>query len=532
MEQITNKIKRVALIKPPQKGVTFYCALPLGLLSMASGIKQDGYEPILIDLYLYDLTLKKDADYFKQMAEKILSCKPDVIGFSVMCSTFPITLLIAKECKKLAPQLPIILGGAEVSFDEVEVLKTFEQIDLIVRGEAEITIVEVLAALENKKKLSDILGITYRENNQVIRNPERPFIRDLDQLPFLDLSLLPRLEVYAGEIEGGRGCPYQCTFCATCRMWKRDFRLKSPQRLVQELEQAQHLFKSRYIEIIHDHLLVSRKFANEFLALVTGKGINWTCNSRLDALDEDLIKKLKPAGCELVHLGIESGSPETQKRLKKNLPLEKLPRILGLFSQYGIDSSLTFIIGFPDESESEISQTLLMALNSKSCNPLTDVYIFLFIFLKGSELCVKTKGQYRYREAIASPTTTGLPAEISLIKKYPHIFPSFYYIGNEWARSEILNKMANLFSFLIRSYASPILSLLKHLAITPYELGYKLILFFDAEEIEWSPSQGFHFPQFVAPLKKFIRTQAEPLYKEFFWWDEAFAKWDKKNKQS
>jgi radical SAM superfamily enzyme YgiQ (UPF0313 family) len=523
-----KKIKRVVFVKPPQKGGTFYCALPLGLLSMASGLKQYGYDPILIDLYLYLIANNKSPDLIKQMAEKILSHNPDVLGFSVMCSTLPVTLLIAKECKRLAPKLPIILGGAEVSFEEVEVLKTFKQIDIIARGEAETTIVELLKSLENKKELSNVLGITFRKNNKIVRNPERPFMRDLDQLPLLDLSLLPQLDLYAAEIEAGRGCPYQCTFCATCRMWKRDFRMKSPQRLVQEMEQAQRHFKSPYIEIIHDHLLVSRKFAKEFLLLMKDKGIIWGCNSRLDALDESLIEGLKQAGCRLIHLGIETGSPTTQKKIKKNLPLEKLPRFLHLFSQNGIDFTLTFIIGFPGETESEINETLLMALSSKSAYSSIDVYIFLFIFLKGSESYNEAEGQYKYRETIASPMVTGLPDEVSLIKKYPHIFPSFYYVGSEWARAEIMNKMANLFSFLIRSYARQVLSLIRYLDITPYELGQKLISFFTAEGIDWSPSRSFTFPQFAPPLKRFIKKHANLLYKEFFWWDEKFERWNKK----
>ncbi len=523
------KLKRVVLIQPLRSQEIFKRSLPLGLLSLASAVKQYDYQPIIIDLYLLCRNQSSYADFFKQAAKKIIEYDPEVLGFSVMCSNLPVALLIAEECKKLAPKLPIIFGGPEVCFEEVEVMKIFKQVDIIVRGEGEITLVEVLKALENKKPFSEVQGITFRENNQIIRNPDRPFIKDLDQLPFLDFSLLPHLGMYEGKIEAGRGCPFSCTFCSTCRMWKRNFRMKSPQRLVQELAEVHRTFKHSMIGIIHDHFLASRKFAKQFLSLIADKGIVWGCESRPDALDEKLIKKLRQAGCQIILLGIETGSPEMQKKIKKNLSLSRLLGVLEMLSQNEIAVSLSFIVGFPNETEAQINQTLQMALNSKFLNQSINIQLLLFTFLKGSELYSRAKGEYEYRESIASPLTTGHSAELTLIKKYPHIFPSFYYIGNEGIESKILQKMSFLFIFLIKSYARPILSLLKYLSVNPFQLGQKLISFFDAEGIDWDPTQGFHFPQYVAPFRKFIQEYASPLYKEFFWWDEAFKQWKERS---
>jgi radical SAM superfamily enzyme YgiQ (UPF0313 family) len=527
-----KELKRIALIQPPRKGGPLECTLPLGLLSVASFIKEHGYQPVFIDLYLFSIIQGIPSDYFRQMAEKILSCNPQVLGFSVMCSNMVVALLIAGECKKLAPELPIIFGGPEVCFEEVEVMKTFKQVDIIVRGEGEITLVEVLEALENKKKLSEVEGITFRENNQVIRNPDRPLIKDLDQLPFLDYSLVPRLEMYEGRIEGGRGCPFSCAFCATARICRKTFRVKSPQRLVQELRKAHDLFKHSYIGINHDNFLASRKFAEEFLSLIASEGIVWGCDSRLDALDESLIKQLKQAGCRQIYLGIETGSPEMQKKIKKNLPLSRLPWVLEMLLQNKIDVSPSFIIGFPNETEVQINQTLLMALNLRRFFPSITVRVFLFTFLKGSELYTRAKGAYEYRETTASPLTTGHSAELSLIKKYPHIFPSFYYIGKAGLQPIFLQKTTFLFSFLIRSYARPVLSLLKYLSATPFQLGQKLISYFDAEGVDWDPTQGFYFPQYVSPFRKFIREKASSLYKELFWWDEAFKRWEERSRSN
>jgi radical SAM superfamily enzyme YgiQ (UPF0313 family) len=519
-----KKIKRVALIQPLKLAEAVGHSLPICLLSLGSYIREYGYEPVLVDPHLHHVSQNYPPDFFRKIAERILGCSCDVLGFSVMCSSLPVILLIAEECKKLAPELPIIFGGPEVSFEEVELMKTFKQVDIIVRGEGEITLVEVLRALENKMPFSDVQGITFKENNQVIRNPDRPLIKDLDQLPFLDYSLVPRLEMYEGRIEGGRGCPFSCTFCSTCLMWKRNVRMRSPQRVAQELREACRLFKNTCIVISHDHLLTSRKFADEFLSLIADEELSWGCYARLDSLDENLIKKLKLAGCRKILLGIETGSPEMQKKIKKNLPLSRLPRVLELLSQNEIDVIMSFIIGFPGETESQINETLLMALNSKYLYPSIWIHILLLTFFKGTELHAKAKEmnmQYEYQENISSPLTTGHSAELSLVKKYPHIFPSFYSFGDGGISPEMLRKISFLFYFLLRSYTRLVLSLLEYLSLTPFQLGKELIAYFDAEGVDWHNTHGRYFPQYAAPFKKFIRENASPLYKDFFWWDKA-----------
>jgi radical SAM superfamily enzyme YgiQ (UPF0313 family) len=521
-----QKLRKITLIRPPLGGNKYGdLSMPAGLLSLASSIKQGGYLPNIVDFALFGRSMNNPSDIFRKSAEKILSRHPQVLGFSVMCNNLAAALLIAKECKKMEPDLPIIFGGPGISFDEVEVLKEFGQVDIIVRGEGEITLLEVLQTLETEKPLSDVLGITYREEGQVVRNPDRPFIEDLDQLPFLDYSLLPDFNLYAPFLEAGRGCPFSCTFCSTCKTWKRNFRMKSPRRLAEELRNIFNLFKGKnhVVTILHDHFLASRKKLDEFLGYEQDQNVRWTCSSRLEVLDEPLIERLKQAGCCSIFLGIESGSYEMQKETKKNLPLSKLSQVLVALCKNQIATMLSFIIGFPSETEAQINQTLLVALCSRLSGPMVDIAIHPLTFLKGSELYAKAleKGAgHKFYETTASPLATGLEAELSMIKKYPHIFPSFYYVGRAKVDPGISQKMALLFMFLIESYARPLFALLKHLEISPFQLGLKLISFFDAEGIDWSPSQGFYFPQYVEPLKKFVRLHANPLLDQFSRRDE------------
>jgi radical SAM superfamily enzyme YgiQ (UPF0313 family) len=526
----TKKKKRVALVLLPMQGVVSGCYLSIGVLSLASSIEMHDYQPIIVDLNMFSLIQRNFSDYFKQMAQEILRHNPDVIGFSVTCDNLPVSLLIARECKQLFPEIPIVFGGPEVSFEEVEVMRAFKQVDVVVRGEGEITLVELLQALEKNTSLSGVLGITFRENERVIRNPDRHLMEDLDELPFLNYSLVPNIDKYYLGLEAGRGCSFCCTFCSTCRVWRRKPRMKSPQRLGEELKRASHLFKKRFI-FVDDHFLVSREFVDEFLCLTANKGFVWACNSRLDALDESLIKKLKQAGCRGITLGIETGSLETQKQIKKHLPLSRLPGVVQMLSQYGIDVNLSFVIGFPEETESQIDDTLRMTLKLKKINPDISIHTNLVATFKGSELYEKVKGKcdkYSFMAMGMCPLVTGLPEEVSLIKKYPHIFPSFYYFGNDMIEPRILQRISFLFLFLLSSYAGPTLSLLEHLSATPFQLGKKMISFFDAEGVEWDPIHGTHFPQYVFPFRRFIREYAKPLYKDFFWWDKAFTRWEEK----
>lgn len=460
-------------------------SLPQGLLSLASYIKPFGYLPTIIDLDIYiNAEQKYPPDYFRQAAEKILSYHPEILGFNVMCNNLPIALLIAAECKKLAPRLPIIFGGPEVNFEEVELLEVFKQVDIVVRGEGEKTLLELLKALEEEKSLSDILGITYRENNKIVRNPDRPFIKNLDDLPLLDYSLLPGLENYRGKakVEAGRGCPFQCTFCSSCKMWRRNFRMKTPQRLVREIKRAHKVFKkgkNSGVSLTHDNFLASRRFAEEFLFLIGEENIKWGCSSRLDALDESLIKKLKRAGCQAIFLGIETGSSEMQKKLKKNLSLDRLPHILKLLMENKIKATLSFIIGFPNETESQINQTLLMALNSKKYNPALDIQLHYFTLLKGSELYAK--GKFRAAEFSVtdiSPLIAALPAEDILIKQYPHIFSSFYCMQDSGVPPGLLHRVQISFRFMIEFFHRTTSLLLDALTLTPFQFSQKIVCFF------------------------------------------------------
>ncbi len=523
---------RVTLIQPPHKSE---CAVPLGLLCLASYIKKYNHNTSIVDL---NVVLKKhlfSPDYLKKVTKVLLGHQPDILGFSVICSTLPISLLIAEEFKRRAPHIPIIFGGPEVTFEEVELLKTFKQIDLIVRGEGEITLVGVIKALEDGLDLSKILGITFREGDKIKRNADRPFIDDLDSLPKLDFSVLPHFEKYnKGTLEAGRGCPFHCTFCSTSKMWKSTLRMKSAQRLAKELRRINSIFKKRgdfIIDVSHDNFLASKKVVNEFLPLVANKGFAWGCSSRLDQLDRELIIKLKRAGCQYLFIGIESGSPAIQKKIKKKLPIRRLPNMLDMLYRNDIGATLSFIVGFPGEKKSQINQTLRMALASRThvCFPLVQVH--QFCFLKGSELFYKAKKnalqcQFRQGQADFSPFSTDLSSENVLIREYPHIFPSYYYLSEKDIPSEFIKKVCIAFCFMTLCFPFTTLLLTRRLSLQPIELCETIISFLEAARADWiffhTEIESFNY--YYPFMQSFIQKNSNALIKECFLHEELFAR--------
>jgi radical SAM superfamily enzyme YgiQ (UPF0313 family) len=489
---------KIILVNLPTGITSDSLIVPLGILSLASFLEKNNHQPIIIDFNLL-IKLKKidiNSNFFKKAARLILSYRTPIIGFSCFNNNLPATLLIARECKKINPDIIIILGGPEVSFESKKLLSVFPQIDMIIKGEGEITLLELLNALGNGNIFKDIPGLVFRENNSIVENPDRSLIKNLDSLPLTNYKLLPKHYKYpAGAIEGGRGCPFRCAFCSTSNMWGRCFRLKSPKRLSRELLRASKCFHGSLnypVAIHHDNLLVDRNSANIFLSILSEHDIAWFCSSRLSTLDEQMIASLKIAGCRNVFIGIETASPKIQKRINKFLNLSRIPNILKTFYKRGLGAVLAYIIGFPFENKRDVNCTLLNALQCKLYNPDAIVRIYSLIPLKGSALYqrYKRKINFRFRRFhCLTPLITKLPEEIRLINKYPRIFPSFFYFQTKAIPPATLEKICSLFNFLTNFFPISTLSILSLLSLTPLQLSATLISFFEKKGIKnWSLS--------------------------------------------
>lgn len=296
---------------------------PVGILSLAAVLEARGLRPEVVDLnrVYYSWTQHPNQTDFCSFAGDYLAGRSsDFFGFSTVCSSYPLTLRIAEKVKQEHPQSVVALGGPQASVVDVATMRAFPWIDLVVRGEAEQTLPDLVEALHGRNSLATIPGITFRENQEIIRTPDAPLVMDLDALPFPAFHLFPDVRFCRHfPLELGRGCPFSCTFCSTNDFFRRRFRLKSPERMIAEMRRVRRTYGISSFELVHDMFTVDRKRVVAFCeALIESKEeFTWGCSARTDCTDEELIALMSGAGCRGIFFGIETGSSRMQKIIDK-----------------------------------------------------------------------------------------------------------------------------------------------------------------------------------------------------------------------
>src|SRR5438552_3900675 len=242
----------------------------------------------------------------------------DFFGFSTVCSSYPLTLRIAAEVKRLHPESVVVLGGPQASVVDVSTMRAYPFIDLVVRGEAEQGLPALVDALGRDSDLAAVPGMTFRRNEdgEIVRSPDAPLVLDLDALPFPAFHLFPDVRFCRHfPLELGRGCPFACTFCSTNDFFRRRFRLKSPAQMIADMRRVKQTYDINSFELVHDMFTVDRKRVVEFCeALLESKEeFTWGSSARTDCIDEELIALMAKAGCRGIFFGIETGSKRMQK---------------------------------------------------------------------------------------------------------------------------------------------------------------------------------------------------------------------------
>ena len=277
--------------------------------------------------------------------------------------------------------------GTHVSPAAVETMEAYPALDFVIRGEPEETareLVEVLEAIRRRadgeprsraawtqdpETLAQVQGIAYRRDGQIVINPDRPFVEDLDTLPIPRHELLPldryRLPFVHGRyifVVTSRGCPAGCRFCIKHVTYQNTFRLRSPEHILQEVWKLVELGTTN-IHFEADLFTLNRdQVVGLCNAILDEKPpIRWTCNSRVDFVDEELLRLMARAGCWLISWGIESGSPEILKRCHKGIDPERVEETLRWSKAAGIRNWGYFILGLPGETEETIAQTIAFA---------------------------------------------------------------------------------------------------------------------------------------------------------------------------
>ncbi|WP_102401732.1 B12-binding domain-containing radical SAM protein [Haloimpatiens massiliensis] len=340
----------------------------IGSFSLGTILRKHGYFVRIIDFdYLMNSSIiknnfNKTRQNIHTMCDYIINNQPNVVCFYTMSNSYYLTIKLAKLLKSKNPNIKIVFGGPQATLTARKTLEICgEWIDAIGLGEGESSIVNIIDNLINNTEFTDEIGVAYLKNGEIILN-KTVLIDNLDDLEMIDYSLLEGTFEESIDLDVGRGCPFACKYCSTKTFWKRNFRLKSSERIIKEIEDLNQRFNINKFNFEHDLFTANKKKVLDFCdkLISSNININWTCSSRADTLDEELISKMREAGCEAVFLGIESGSTKMQKIINKNLNLNKALETTTLLKKYNMEIVTSFIYGFPEENENDVNDTIEM----------------------------------------------------------------------------------------------------------------------------------------------------------------------------
>jgi len=299
--------------------------------------------------------------------------KPDVVGVTAMTPTINSAVGIVEKVKECDSNITVVLGGAHATILPEETLKSIPEIDVIVRGEGEQTTLELVKVLEkNPDSLNQVLGITCRERGSVRSNPLGPPVSDLDTLPFPAFHLLPigkyRLHPPFGRqtpimpIVTSRGCPYRCVFCSKAVFGKK-YRSNSPIYIVNEILFLMENFGVKEVKFYDDVFTLDRKRIVALCMQLKERGVDipWSCETRVNLVDSELLKVMKDTGCYMIDYGVESGNQRVLDSLKKDITLEQTIKAFELTRKAGIETVAYFMIGSPQETSETIQETVEFA---------------------------------------------------------------------------------------------------------------------------------------------------------------------------
>lgn len=422
------------------EGIHRYVLQPhLGLISLIAVIERAGHEGLLFDpkVEVSRGRLTLDESLYRRMAASILTMAPDAVGMTSLGCNFICTAKVAGYLKACEPDLPILLGGPHATVLDRTVLAAFPAFDLVVRHEAEHTMLALLEALDTRA-FDSIDGLTYRTRDGIHQNPSKPVVDDLDSLPIPAYHSYPveALGLTSLRIDAGRGCPFQCTFCSTASFFGRQYRLKSAERLLEELDLLNATYGIRDFSLTHDLFTVNKRKVREFCDAVEGRGYTWKCSARMDCVNGALLERMSEAGCQSIYYGIEAGSARMQAISKKRLDLDLFDPILATTQRLGMSATTSFITGYPEEEAPDQNATLdlIGSCFDRHESPL-NVQLHLLTPEPGTELLHLYRNKITYDGHISDfnfPTLESDDAEV--IEGNPDVFINHHFFPSALPR--------------------------------------------------------------------------------------------------
>lgn len=425
---------------------------------------------------------KKLEDNIAIMTKYLLDLYPRIVSFYTMCNSYIVSVLLAKELKKRNKDIKIVFGGPQATMSAEATLRAFEFIDAISIGEGELSIEETVEALIGEREYSDVHGLVYRKSGEIVFNSSYPFLDNEELSKYSVKNFEPYdIKEYA-NIDVGRGCPYNCSFCSTSIFWGRRYRIKSVDSIINEVLELNRKFNVKNFGFEHDMFTGNRTFIMDFCNKFEKmcKGFTWNCSSRIDTIDDEMIDAFVKAGCKTIFVGIESGSNKMQKILHKNLNLKEVARKIKRLKTRGINLIVSFIYGFKDEGENDFIETIKFIEYLYSID-VNNIQLHLYIPLTHTEETEKVKGLlYFDKEIVNYEMDNSLEysdESIELIKKYPNIFCSYYTFDTPIRlKYKRFGEFIQYINFIFKSYSRSLKFLVKSTGLINLYLRYEQLL--------------------------------------------------------
>ncbi len=364
----------------------------LGLLSLKNVLKAK-YEVEIISfdgLNKNSKLIYSDSvnDNINMFVTYLLNLKTPIIGFYTICNTYPLSIEIARRIKIKNNRITILFGGPQASLTAKQTLQTYSFVDVVAAGEGEKYITTLIDRIMGDKNLEAVPNIFYRlADGSIKKNNTASLITGAELSRYTVLNIAEYEKLRNGDkvnfiqnIEAGRGCPYGCTFCSTSIFWGRNFRVKDVDSIISELRYFYTNYNIKKFRLEHDLFTANKKYVMEFCQKLTVSDMNiiWGCSSRIDLLDEGLMKALKDSGCNAIYIGFETGSQDMQYNLNKNITVDSADKKLLALHGYGFDLTISFIYGFPDERSENLRDTIKL-IEFLYCNDIGKIQLHKFI---------------------------------------------------------------------------------------------------------------------------------------------------------
>ena len=370
---------------------------PINLALLAAYVRRYGHKPVIYDLDWFDGGVN-------EAVRDILKYNPDVVCITCLTPRLEIALSIARGIKEWNPKVKIIMGGAHVNGTK----DLYPDIDYAIYGEGEEALIELLKAIETKSGVESIRNLIYRQGSEAIVNKQRPFIKDLDRLPFpawdlLDLENYKDNNIFDGPHMGvmtSRGCPWNCIFCSSGVAWGRNVRFRSVENVVEELKQITGL-GIRNIMFYDDTFTLNKP---RFLSICEGMArlnLKYYCQLRVDTIDDEIAEALKMSGCIMAAIGVESGDAKILKILRKGITKNQVRRAVATLKSAGVPVLASYILGSPGDTHESIRKTIDFARELDTdqakfmiCTPFPGAELFDMAVDKGVLSYGLTPSQY------------------------------------------------------------------------------------------------------------------------------------------